>query len=411
VIQSGQNTASIDVLWGSAGVGTVQLTETITLSGCDTKATNFAITINGIPITPTASDRSLCTLPDTVHIMATEASAVDFNWYDTAVNGTNLFTGNPFVTPNISATTSYWVAAVNAAGCEGPRKEVKITANPATADIQLSDTTIVAADSVSLNTGQINITVEGNNPPYTFDWRDAANAPISTTEDLFCVPLGDYSVTITDNGGCARTFGPFTIQEGSQANIALGDAKLTQDTLIQIAIGAAVSLTAEGLDLTSVRWLDNANVEIGATEDITFNAPDVEGTYNYTMEITNAQNCIITRQIRLETIRLNLFVPNAFSPSGKFTDESGGTDKDKRLRVYGTGIKSVIFRVYNRLGELVFETDQWVEGVLDTTELEIGWDGNYKGKVQENGNYVWNLSVTYLNDTKINKTGNVLLIR
>jgi gliding motility-associated-like protein len=105
------------------------------------------------------------------------------------------------------------------------------------------------------------------------------------------------------------------------------------------------------------------------------------------------------RRVRVKVVALNVFVPNVFSPNQD--------TKNDRLQVFGNGIKQINFKVYNRLGEVVFETNEWIEGNL-TNEAK-GWDGYYRGKLQENGNYTWLLSVTYINDTTYKNTGNVYL--
>jgi hypothetical protein len=60
------------------------------------------------------------------------------------------------------------------------------------------------------------------------------------------------------------------------------------------------------------------------------------------------------------------------------------------------------FRVYNRLGQLVFETKDWTKK----------WDGKIKGIVQTTGVYAWILSFTN-HDTgeKVFMKGTTLLIR
>ncbi|MEO6132136.1 MAG: T9SS type A sorting domain-containing protein [Saprospiraceae bacterium] len=46
----------------------------------------------------------------------------------------------------------------------------------------------------------VNLTVSGGSPPYTYIWSNGA-----TTEDLFNVPPGTYTVTVTDANGCKAT--------------------------------------------------------------------------------------------------------------------------------------------------------------------------------------------------------------
>ena len=86
-------------------------------------------------------------------------------------------------------------------------------------------------------------------------------------------------------------------------------------------------------------------------------------------------------------------VPSAFSPNGDNNNDV--------LYVKGAGIKEMSFRVYNRWGTMIFET----------TDINAGWDGYYKGKPQEMETYAWTLYVTFFDGNKFQSTGNVTLIR
>jgi gliding motility-associated-like protein len=86
-------------------------------------------------------------------------------------------------------------------------------------------------------------------------------------------------------------------------------------------------------------------------------------------------------------------LPGAFSPNG-----DGNNDV---LFVYGGQIERISIAIYNRWGELVWETN-------DETE---GWDGTYEGKEAIAGVYVYKLKVTYWEGDIENKSGNITLIR
>ena len=88
------------------------------------------------------------------------------------------------------------------------------------------------------------------------------------------------------------------------------------------------------------------------------------------------------------------YIPNAFTPNGDGVNDI--------FRATPVGIANTIyFRVFNRYGELVFETNQWLKG----------WDGTYKGKPQPNDVYIWIVSGTDRNFNKVNEKGTVNLIR
>ena len=88
------------------------------------------------------------------------------------------------------------------------------------------------------------------------------------------------------------------------------------------------------------------------------------------------------------------YIPNAFSPNGDGINE--------KFRPIAAGIASLDgFRIMNRYGEIVFETNR----------LNAGWDGTFKGKPQAIGNYVWMIKGKDSNGKVIEMKGNVVLVR
>ncbi len=102
-----------------------------------------------------------------------------------------------------------------------------------------------------------------------------------------------------------------------------------------------------------------------------------------------------------DTICKNIFisfnglvgVPNAFSPNG-----DGANDV---VKVEGRGIVELIFRIYNRWGEKVFETH----------DKNVGWDGVYKGVLQEMEVYTYSVEATLVNGKTVPLKGNITLLR
>ena len=88
-----------------------------------------------------------------------------------------------------------------------------------------------------------------------------------------------------------------------------------------------------------------------------------------------------------------LDVPNAFTP-GKF-------DVNSIIKVQGFGIKNLIWSIYNRWGQKIFET----------TSTKIGWDGTYKGKLQPMDVYTYTLDASFTDGKTIRKTGDITLLR
>jgi gliding motility-associated-like protein len=88
------------------------------------------------------------------------------------------------------------------------------------------------------------------------------------------------------------------------------------------------------------------------------------------------------------------YIPNAFSPNG-----DGQNDV---FRAIPAGmVNTEWFRIFNRYGEMVFQTNEWLKG----------WDGNYKGKKQPMGAYIWIIKGKDRNGLTVEMKGTVMLVQ
>ena len=88
-----------------------------------------------------------------------------------------------------------------------------------------------------------------------------------------------------------------------------------------------------------------------------------------------------------------LDVPNAFTP-GRF-------GVNGIVKVVGFGISHMVFRIYNRWGQMVFQSN----------DPYIGWDGTYKGILQPMDVYAYTLEAEFSDGTHASKKGDITLIR
>lgn len=88
-----------------------------------------------------------------------------------------------------------------------------------------------------------------------------------------------------------------------------------------------------------------------------------------------------------------LFVPTAFSPNND-------SQNDFEC-VYGRCIEELLFSIYDRWGEKVFET----------TDSKQCWDGTYRGKPMNTGVFVYYLNATFKSGESVTKKGNIGLVR
>jgi PKD repeat protein len=96
----------------------------------------------------------------------------------------------------------------------------------------------------------------------------------------------------------------------------------------------------------------------------------------------------------------NAFVPNTQGPSGGYysvtSDESSLV-----FHPVSSGVSEYQLKIFSRLGMLVFETN----------DINIGWDGYYKGHFSEPGVYIWKVRGSFRNGEPFVKTGDVTLLK
>lgn len=109
----------------------------------------------------------------------------------------------------------------------------------------------------------------------------------------------------------------------------------------------------------------------------------------------NAGGCITTDTQLVKVVKdIVIFVPNAFTPN-----KDGLNDF---LKPFMIGIRELkYFRIFNRWGQLVFETQ-------DPTN---GWDGRYKGIPVQTHTLVWMLEAVGLDEKTYRSKGSTVLIR
>jgi len=115
----------------------------------------------------------------------------------------------------------------------------------------------------------------------------------------------------------------------------------------------------------------------------------------YGVHIVNGEICTASDSVRLLDCWLPFFIPDAFSPNGDGTNDL--------LRPVTEPEKLVSFSmiVYDRWGKLVFET----------TNVAIGWDGNFDGQPAPAGVYTYIATYRDLTGEAGRRTGTVTLVR
>jgi gliding motility-associated-like protein len=191
----------------------------------------------------------------------------------------------------------------------------------------------------------------------------------------------------TDPGSCNK-------QDSSQFTISVKDGPVAAFTFSPNPAqeNTPTQFTNGSIGAVSYKW----SFGDGDTSSLVnplhqFNAT---GNYNTCLAAINEFGCIDTVCQNVPAIVLPLLdVPNAFSPNGD--------GKNDQVRVRGFGIGKMMFRIYNRWGQVVFET----------ADPNQGWDGRFKGTPQPVDVYAYTLDVQFTDGTKKTKQGDITLLR
>ena len=248
--------------------------------------------------TVTVTDSKACT--STSEVTITESSAVVITLAPTPVVCNNAGDGtiDATVTGGVSPYVYVWSNGStnqDITGLVGGTYTVTVTdANLCvnTASVVITDppsiTTSISGSDITcngFNNGSVNVTISGGVTPYMFAWSNSA-----TTEDIFGLSPGTYTVTITDANGCTNILSEF-IGQPSTLNVVISgtNASCANDGTISLSSSTTTSPTG-GTSPYTYSWSTSATFIPFNTED-----PTGLGTGTYTVTISDGNGCSTTR--------------------------------------------------------------------------------------------------------------------
>ncbi|MBI4947450.1 MAG: gliding motility-associated C-terminal domain-containing protein [Bacteroidetes bacterium] len=248
-------------------------------------------------------------------------------------------------------------------------------------DSSLFLTTITNPDICQKSVGTATVVVGGGVAPYTYSW-----SPLSagqTTAVASNLSGGTYTITVTDVNGCSQT----QIVSVTQTPGITASASASFYT---IAIGDSTTLTGSGG--VTYQWSPSTGLSDPAISNPV--ATPLQTTI-YCVTVADANGCsgsdCIT--INVDVPCGTLFIPNAFSPNND-------SQNDMHC-VMGGCIRIFHIKIYDRWGEKVFES----------YDQKLCWDGVYQGKLLDAAVFVYDMKATLTIGEKINKKGNISLMR
>jgi gliding motility-associated-like protein len=339
---------------------------------------NTTVTINN-PVTLDAGpDLTIC--EGTAVLLNIVSNASVFNWTPSA-GLSNPSIKNPLAAPAI--TTSYIVTATE--GLCVRADTILVIVRPAPIPDAGIDLRTCFGNSVRLD----------GKGGQTYQWTPAQNLSSSiianpmftaTREGVF-----KYALSVTDANGCR------SLVSDTVTITVLPPVKVDAGRDTSVAINQPLQLNAgdpNNSNFINYRWSPTVNLNNANLKNPVALFTNVS-TIVYTVKATSVDGCEASDDIKITVfLKADIYVPNAFTPNHD--------GKNDLARPIGIGIKELkYFRLYNRWGELVFETK----------ELTKGWDGVWKGVEQPTNTYVWMAQAIDFNGNLITKKGTITLVK
>jgi len=265
-----------------------------------------------------------------------------------------------------SGASQYDVELTITYPCIGTRTVTKQVIIP---DLNVITTDVTCIDDTN---GTATATVSLVTNP-TINWNPA-NGSGSTVSNL---AAGEYNVTLEATTNSCEVTLPFTIGAGPDAN-----PKVNIGGLIKICPGDAVKLNAGNFEKYQWSTGDTTSFIIASDSGI------------YFVLVENAAGCtaIDSAQIVIDCGNY-IWFPSAFSP-----DEDGINDV---FMGYGNEVSEYQLIIFNRMGQVVFETK----------DLSKGWDGMVDGIPSQIGIYGYTVRYKFDGSDSFRKRDVLTLIR
>ncbi len=244
--------------------------------------------------------------------------------------------------------------------------------------------------------------------------------PIVSTSPVSPTICEGLSVNLTASGANTYSWSPPSgLSSTSGSNVSASPGATTTYTIIGTSNNCTDSATTTVIVYPIPTVSISGQTTIGVCENTVLSAfPSSSGTYywgpavnmicntcqsvtvapmatqKYYVTYTSTDGCVDSDTITVDVISIfNYFMPSGFSPNGDGVNDT--------LNVHGRGIESVSLKIFDRIGENVFET----------TSLEHGWDGKFHDIPMNDGTFVYLLEVKFCNGETKKEQGSLTLVR
>jgi gliding motility-associated-like protein len=253
---------------------------------------------------------------------------------------------------------------------------------------------LLSGDSTLCAGDQTQITVTNQNPSinFTYVWSPSSIISSQPNETTVIVnpPATQYLyVTASASNGCL-------IEDSILISVSdLGNIPVVATASEYIVVeGTTVTLTGTPSAGYNITWTPITGVSNPSIAQTTANMTSTTlFNYSVTDGICLKSDTVLVKVLEFVCGDPFVYIPNAFSPN-----KDGDNDV---LYVRGILVDQMIFRIFDRWGEMVFESNNPANG----------WDGSFKGKFCDPDVYDYYLDVTCIDGQKNLIKGNITLLK
>lgn len=238
-------------------------------------------------------------------------------------------------------------------------------------------------EACSGDTILIQPTISGNNGEVSYQWSGPNGYSSQYYELIFnqinSDQAGTYTLLVEDTMKCNKS------QSVDIIIIPSPEIAFSENDTLWVDPGFELEA---GFGVEFYQWNTGEN-----TESIL-----IDTTGIYSVEVTSYEGCKSSDTVQILWGGLPFFIPNAFTPNGDgLNDTFGAIPKYDYINKYHISI-------FNRWGQMIFES----------TDINNGWDGTYKGTSCMMGSYVYRIVYSeFGNQPMVSNVveGTVMLIR
>lgn len=360
----------------NAAAGTYNLVSVDDVNCSNTAMGQATVTVNTSPTPDQIGPFTICEGEDlSIPLFTSTPAGAQFSWsastgvgFGTNGNG-NIGTFTAVGDGSGQTTTSTITVLATANGCTGPAMNFNIDVQPLP---QVAFTAPTTSGCVPQVITFNNTSGNGQNCSWNFGDGSTAVGCNTVSHEYSAAGCYDVTLTTTSSDGCVNsaTYDDYIcVDENPIADFNYTPTEVSM-------FDPNVNFINESVNGDFYNW---NFFELGGSNEFepSLELPGEPGEYEVQLTVTTNAGCTDTKtSIIFVRDELIFYVPNTFTPDGDDFNEVF-----KPVMTSGFDEYNYTLYIFNRWGEVLFESHN----------ANVGWDGTFQGELVRDGTYVWKI--------------------